>query len=75
MVDPWEKKHSTSRSLSGQSVSSKGGMNRVANAAQAIVTSKAFDWIITGIILLQALALAIEVTPVFISATVKMTIY
>ena len=43
-------------------------MIRVANVAQSIVTGKAFDWIITGIILLQALALAIEATPIFISA-------
>lgn len=71
MVDPWENKHSTFRSQSGQSVSSKGGMTRVANIAQGIVTGKAFDWIITGVILLQALALAIEATPIFISANGK----
>jgi voltage-gated sodium channel len=71
MVDPWENEHSTSRSQSGQSVSSKGGMIRVANIAQGIVIGKAFDWVITGVILLQALALAIEATPIFISANGK----
>lgn len=36
-----------------------------------VVSGKAFDWIITGVILLQALALAIEATPIFISANGK----
>lgn len=66
-MDSWEKKQPTSRSLPGQSLSPEEGNNRVASIAQGIVTSKTFDWIITGIILLQALALAIEATPVVIS--------
>jgi voltage-gated sodium channel len=63
-----EKKKSSSRTpLSGQSSSSEKGVSRVVGLAQGIVASNTFDWIITGVILLQALALALEATPAILS--------
>ena len=63
-----EKKKSSSRiPLSGQSSSSERGVNRVVGLARGIVASNTFDWIITGVILLQALALALEATPAILS--------
>lgn len=62
-----EKKKSSSRgTLSGQS-SSERDTSRVVGLAGDIVTSKTFDWIITGVILLQAFALALEATPAILS--------
>jgi voltage-gated sodium channel len=49
-----------SSSLSGQPSTST---NSIVSLARAVVASKTFDWIITGIILLQALVLALEATP------------
>lgn len=46
--------------LSGQSGVST---NSIVNLAQVAVASKTFDWIITGVILLQAIVLALEATP------------
>jgi voltage-gated sodium channel len=37
--------------------------NSIVSLARAVVANKTFDWIITGIILLQALVLALEATP------------
>jgi voltage-gated sodium channel len=37
--------------------------NGIVKFAQAIVGNKTFDWIITGVILLQAIVLALEATP------------
>jgi voltage-gated sodium channel len=64
-----EKKKSSSRiPLSGQSSSSsERGVSRVVGLARGIVASNTFDWIITGVILLQALALALEATPAILS--------
>jgi len=50
-----------SSSLSGQPSAST---NSIVSLAQAVVANKTFDWIITGIILLQALVLALEATPI-----------
>jgi voltage-gated sodium channel len=47
--------------------SSGRGPSRVVGLAQRIVSSNTFDWIITGVILLQAFALAIEATPAILS--------
>lgn len=47
--------------------SSGRGPSRVVGLAQRIVSSNTFDWIITGVILLQAIALAIEATPAILS--------
>ena len=58
-----KKKSLSHRSLAEQSLpSSKGSTNRVVSLAQCIVASGTFDWIMTGVILLQALALALEAT-------------
>jgi voltage-gated sodium channel len=46
--------------LSGQS---GGSTNSIVSLAQVVVASKTFDWIITGVILLQAIVLALEATP------------
>ena len=37
--------------------------NSIVNLAQVVVASKTFDWVITGVILLQAIVLALEATP------------
>ena len=54
-----EEKESSS-SLSGQPSRST---NSIVSFARVVVASKTFDWIITGVILLQALVLAFEATP------------
>src|ERR671932_49018 len=63
------KKKSLSRRPSAEQSlpSSEGGINRIVSLAQGIVASSTFDWVITGVILLQALALALEATPAVIS--------
>jgi voltage-gated sodium channel len=55
------KKRSTDSPLTGQSPTES--TSRISSYAAQIVASKGFDWAITGIILLQALTLAIESTP------------
>jgi voltage-gated sodium channel len=55
-----EEKKTSSRSLSGQL---PGSTNSLVRFAQAAVANKAFDLIITAVILLQAAALALEATP------------
>ncbi len=55
-----EKETSSESSLSGQPRESTNGIVRL---AQVIVADKRFDWIITGVILLQAIVLALEATP------------
>src|SRR5919206_5309167 len=62
-----KKKSLSRRPLAEQSLLSGGSPNRVVTLVQVIVASSAFDWIITGVILLQALALALEATPAVIS--------
>jgi voltage-gated sodium channel len=62
-----KKKSLFRRPLAEQSSPSEGGINRIVSLAQGIVASSTFDWIITGVILLQALALALEATPAVIS--------
>src|ERR671912_1635534 len=47
--------------------SSERGKSRFVGFAQRVVSSNTFDWIITGVILLQAFALAIEATPALLS--------
>jgi voltage-gated sodium channel len=47
--------------------SSERGKSRIVDFARRIVSSNTFDWIITGVILLQAFALAIEATPALFS--------
>ena len=62
------KRKSLSRSpLAEQSLPAGRSKNRVVSLAQGIVASSTFDWIITGVILLQALALALEATPPIVS--------
>lgn len=56
------KKRSTGSPLTGQSGTDES-TNRIASFAAEIVASKVFDWAITGVILLQALTLAVEATP------------
>lgn len=70
-----KKKDSSSRlpelgqpSSSPSSSSSRKGKNKIVALAQGFVGSKTFDWIITGVIILQAIALAIEATPIMNSA-------
>ena len=55
-----EHKQTSSSSLPGQPGGSK---NSIVSLAQSIVVSKTFDWIITAVILLQAVVLALEATP------------
>jgi voltage-gated sodium channel len=55
-----EEKESSSSSLSGQPSRST---NSIVSFARVAVTNKTFDWIITAVILLQALVLAFEATP------------
>ena len=50
-----------------QKKSSGRGPSRVVGLSKRIVSSNTFDWIITGVILLQAIALAIEATPAILS--------
>jgi hypothetical protein len=50
----------SSPSLSGQSSRST---NSIVSFARVVAANKTFDWIITGVILLQALVLALEATP------------
>ena len=66
-----KKKNSSSSRLPelGQtSSSSRKDRNKVVELAQGFVGSKMFDWIITGVIILQAIALAVEATPFVNSA-------
>jgi voltage-gated sodium channel len=53
--------------MEGKISSSERGKSRIVDFAQRIVSSNSFDWIITGVILLQAFALAIEATPALLS--------
>ena len=62
-----KKKSLSRRPLAEQSLPSEEGTNRIVSLAQGIVASSTFDWIITGVILLQALALALEATPAVVS--------
>jgi voltage-gated sodium channel len=62
-----KKKSLSRRPLAEQSLPTGESTNRVVGLAQGVVASSAFDWIITGVILLQALALALEATPPVIS--------
>jgi voltage-gated sodium channel len=57
-----EEKETTSSSspLSGRPTEST---NSIVRLAQVVVGNKTFDWIITGVILLQAIVLALEATP------------
>ena len=55
-----EEKETSSRSLSGQL---PGSTNSLVRFAQVAVANKAFDLVITAVILLQAAALALEATP------------
>jgi voltage-gated sodium channel len=55
-----EEKERSSSSLSGKSTRST---NSLVKFAQVVVANKTFDWVITGVILLQAIVLALEATP------------
>ena len=55
-----EEKETSSRSLSGEL---PGSTNSLVRFAQVAVANKAFDLVITAVILLQAAALALEATP------------
>ena len=55
-----EEKERSSSSLSGKPTRST---NSLVKFAQVVVANKTFDWIITGVILLQAIVLALEATP------------
>lgn len=59
---------SSSSPLAGQPRESTNGIVKL---AQAVVGNKTFDWIITGVILLQALALALKATPAVVSVSGK----
>src|SRR3712207_9012629 len=50
----------SSSSLSGQP---RESTNSIVRFAQVVVGNKTFDWIITGVILIQAIVLALEATP------------
>jgi len=54
----------TASSLSEESVRS---LNSLVKSAQVVVANNKFDWIITGVILLQAVILALEATPELLS--------
>ena len=62
-----KKKSLSRRPLAEQSLPSEVDTNRIVSLAQGIVASSTFDWIITGVILLQALAIALEATPAVVS--------
>jgi voltage-gated sodium channel len=47
--------------------SSERDKSKIVSLAQKVVASSTFDWIITSVIILQALALAIEATPALLS--------
>ncbi|MDQ5875621.1 MAG: ion transporter, partial [Thermoproteota archaeon] len=49
-----------SSSLSGKATRSTNSLVKI---AQVVVANKTFDWVITGVILLQAIVLALEATP------------
>src|ERR671917_2354615 len=55
-----EEKERSSTSISGKSTRST---NSLVKFAQVVVANKTFNWIITGVILLQAIVLALEATP------------
>ncbi len=55
-----EEKKTSSRSLSGEL---PGSTNSLVRFAQVAVANKAFDLVVTAVILLQAVALALEATP------------
>jgi voltage-gated sodium channel len=55
-----EEKETSSRSLSGEL---PGSTNSLVRFAQVAVANKAFDLVVTAVILLQAAALALEATP------------
>jgi voltage-gated sodium channel len=67
-----KKRNSSSRlpelGQSSFSSSARKDRNRIIDLAQGFVGSKMFDWIITGVIILQAIALAVEATPFINSA-------
>ena len=54
-------------SVEKSKTSSKRYTSIIVNSAQSIVSSDIFDWIVTGVILLQALVLAIEATPALLT--------
>jgi hypothetical protein len=58
-----KKKSLSSRRILSKQPSSEGNSSKVVDLAGYIVSSKIFDWIITGVILLQAFALVLEATP------------
>jgi hypothetical protein len=70
-----KKKPLSRRTLAEQSLPSGGSKNRVVSLVQGIVASSAFDWVITGVILLQALALALEATPAIIYIQASLLLY
>ena len=49
------------------SIKVKRNTSIIVNSTQSIVSSDIFDWIVTGVIILQALVLAIEATPALLS--------
>jgi voltage-gated sodium channel len=55
-----EEKERSSSSLSGKATRSTNSLVKI---AQVVVANKTFDWVITGVILLQAIVLALEATP------------
>ncbi len=55
-----EKETPSSSSISGKPTRST---NSLVKFAQSVVANKGFDWVITGVILLQAIVLALEATP------------
>jgi voltage-gated sodium channel len=63
----WLSKSMEEKETSSSSSSPSGQPSRSSNSivrfAQVVVASKTFDWVITGVILLQAIVLAIEATP------------
>ena len=54
-------------SVEKSKTSSKRYTGIIVNSTQSIVSSDIFDWIVTGVILLQALVLAIEATPALLT--------
>lgn len=62
-------------SLPSQSGQPSRSRNSIVSLTLVVVANKTYDWIITGVILLQALVLALEATPDIFILLVKRTSY
>lgn len=62
-------------SLPSQSGQPSRSANSIVTFARVVVANKTYDWIITGVILLQALVLSLEATPDIFILLVKRASY